>query len=499
MAESAQECPFPSPRLPFSGESRQGFGGYKSALALAMLGAGAAALFFCAHWSIVLLGAVVALVLSAVESEPFILFIIFLTPLAATLKVGGRLLDGPSALHSLVIVGFFLGRFWRGGVGVSRLLRSSPARASLFLLGAMIASIILPKNGWTNYSVHSLYRMGACVGFFFLVLAWADSAERVGKILRVLLYSTMITAVFAIVQEVVGGYTPFWLYLNPSGDYFAGWEWRAPSFLNYSNSLAGYLNLVLPFALACYVLGRGKWKKLAGWTLGLGFVALLSTQSLGGLVAFFAILVLAVFCFAEGLRKRLVLVAGVCSFACVLYLLKHILNPTHRLEALAFDAAGRLILWQTAWSYFIHSPLMGVGWGNFVGLYGSDLSSFSSFIPPGQFGVHNIYLQLLAETGLVGFVAFFYLIFQSWRQAQRQFRSSIDLLDQALAFGVVGALLSVLVHGFVEFLFQVSPQFGTLFWVILALLVGYSRLEATARRKSSPGGTGTFRRMHGWK
>jgi len=40
-----------------------------------------------------------------------------------------------------------------------------------------------------------------------------------------------------------------------------------------------------------------------------------------------------------------------------------------------------------------------------------------------------------------------------------------------VAFGVLGAVLSVLVHGFVDFLFQVSPQFGTQFWLLLAMLV----------------------------
>jgi hypothetical protein len=44
-----------------------------------------------------------------------------------------------------------------------------------------------------------------------------------------------------------------------------------------------------------------------------------------------------------------------------------------------------------------------------------------------------------------------------------------------LAFGVLGAILSVLLHGFVDFLFQVSPQFGTLFWALLALLVVSAR------------------------
>ena len=477
MADNTQDCPFPSPRLPVSGVPLERLGGYKPALALGMIGAGTAGLFFCAHWSIAIVGTVVALALSVGGSEPFILFIIFLTPLAATLKMGEGRFDGPSALHFLVIAGFFLGRFGGGRVGVRKLLSSALARASLFLLGAMFASIIFAKSGWTASSVHSLYRMGVCVGFFFLVLTWADSPERVRKILRVLLYSTIATAVFAILQEVVGGYTSFWLYLNPPDERFGGWEWRAPSFLNYGNCLAGYLNLVLPFALACYLLGEGRWKKLGGWTVGLGFLALLSTQSIGGLLGFIAIVVLAIFYFARGRKLRLVLLSSVFSFVCLLYLLRPILNPTHSDQVVGIDAVTRLLLWGTAWSYFMHSPVFGVGWGNFVLLYGSDLSSLYTWITPELLDVNNTYLKFLAETGVVGFVAFYYLVVQSWRQARSQWRSSLDSLDRALAFGVLGALLSVLVHGFVDVIFQVSPEYGTLFWMILALLVASGQMR----------------------
>ncbi len=477
MANNTQDYLFPSPRLPVSGKPLEDFGGGKAVLALGMVGAGAAALFISAHWSIALVGAMVVLVLSAVESEPFLLFIIFLIPLGWSLRTEGLLRDVPSAVRSLVVVGFFLGRLWRGRVGVRGLLNSSIARASLFFLGAITVPIIF---GWTYYSVHSLW-MGSNIGFFFLVLAWADSPERVRKILSVLLYSTIITAVFAIWQEVVGGYTSFWLYLYPPGDNFQEWRWRATSFLVSDNTLAAYLNLVLPFALACYVLGQGKWKKLGGWTFGLGSLALLSTQSVGGIMGFVAILVLAIFCFARNGKKRLVLLAGLCALVCLFYLLRPILNPSHTDVAVGSDVVTRLLLWGTAWDYFMHSPVFGVGWGNFVHLYGLDLSSF---MRPEMLAVHNLYLQLLAETGLVGFVAFFYLVVQSWRQARSQWRSSVDFLDLALAFGVLGALLSVLVHGFVDFL--LDAQIPALFWVLLALLVASGRLQ----RKSVLGRVG---------
>ena len=62
-------------------------------------------------------------------------------------------------------------------------------------------------------------------------------------------------------------------------------------------------------------------------------------------------------------------------------------------------------------------------------------------------------------------------MFLAGREAWRQFRSGRNALGRALAFGIFGAILSVLVHGFVDFLFRVSAPFGTLFWLLLALLV----------------------------
>jgi putative inorganic carbon (HCO3(-)) transporter len=215
---------------------------------------------------------------------------------------------------------------------------------------------------------------------------------------------------------------------------------------------------------------------LGWWTLGLGILALLSSQSVGGLVAFASILVLAIFTFAGSRKQKGTLLAGLVAAVSVLYLLKSILNPVHTTEMVGFDAFSRLLLWGIAWNSFIHSPVVGVGWGGFSGLYGSELTSFSAWMPAGVSEVHNIYLQLLAETGLVGATAFFWLVVHSWRQARIQLRRASDSIDSALAFGVLGGLLSVLVHGFVDVPFR--PQPGTLFWVLLALLVASIRMRS---------------------
>lgn len=60
-------------------------------------------------------------------------------------------------------------------------------------------------------------------------------------------------------------------------------------------------------------------------------------------------------------------------------------------SALGFDS-GRNDLYQIAWGLYKTNPVFGIGWGNFSQASGSGTS------------VHSVFIQLLCETGLVGFV-----------------------------------------------------------------------------------------------
>ena len=74
-----------------------------------------------------------------------------------------------------------------------------------------------------------------------------------------------------------------------------------------------------------------------------------------------------------------------------------------RIFSLASTQSQRLHLWREAWSMFLGAPLLGVGWGQFA---------WHNFMLTGETGgagltglynhAHNILMQLLAETGIVG-------------------------------------------------------------------------------------------------
>lgn len=459
--------------------------GRRVALILGSAAAILGALFGVAPWSLAAFGALIFFALSALESEIFLLAVIFLIPVGWFAKIGLPLgggaarLDIATTVRLVVVAGFFLGRLLRGQLRMGWLLKDTLTRMSLLVAAVAFASVILGGYGLTYGSLKALVRLLSYVGFYFFVALWVDSQERIRTVALMVLGSTMVVAIYAILQELIGDYTSLWLYLNPPEDWFLPMERRPPSFLNYSNSLAGYLNLVIPFALALYILGTGRLKKLGAWTVGLGFVALACTQSTGGLVAFGSVLALTILFFVRPYKKKILFLFALLVLSFTFFAARGTLDPAHVGEAVGYDAATRFLLWGTAADMFVHSPVTGVGWGNFVELYGPYLTAFT-FIPPGILGVHNIYLQFLAETGLVGFGTFFAFTFRAGLLSFCQYRRSGNAFDKALAFGVLGAILTVFVHGVVDFLFQVSPQFGTLFWTLLALLVVSTRLPGVS-------------------
>jgi O-antigen ligase len=451
-----------------------------SVLLLGGFAATLAALFVVANWSAAVFGALVIVVFSAVENEPFLMLIIFLLPIGwfarISLPLGGDAarLDVPAAVRLLVVGGFFAGRLWRGGIQVRELLKPHLTRASLILLATALASLVL--GGITYGSLKANVRLFSYVGFYFFILSWVNTQKRLRMVVITILASTILVALFGILQEIVGDYTSLWNYLNPPEDWFLPMEGRVPSFLNYSTTLAGYLNLVLPFALACCILVKGGvLKKLSSWTLGLGLLSLAFTQTRAAMVGFVCVIVLAIIYFCRSWKRRLVFLFGFVALGVGAAILANVLSPNH----LTLNANGgqdivtRLVLWTIAVRLFLASPIFGIGYGNYVELYGSYVSI--PWIPKGILGVHNTYLQFLTETGIVGFTAFAFLIFRAARQALHQMYLSISGFDRALAFGTLGAILTILVQGCVDFLFGVSSQFGTLFWIWLALLVVSAR------------------------
>ncbi|MGC7870015.1 O-antigen ligase family protein [Desulfosporosinus sp. SYSU MS00001] len=68
-------------------------------------------------------------------------------------------------------------------------------------------------------------------------------------------------------------------------------------------------------------------------------------------------------------------------------------------------STGRFDLWAAGWRDFLQSPLIGRGWRWF---YYNDTQVFANF------DIHNVYLQFLVETGILGSITFYVFIFVNY-------------------------------------------------------------------------------------
>jgi len=141
-------------------------------------------------------------------------------------------------------------------------------------------------------------------------------------------------------------------------------------------------------------------------------------------------------------------------------------NSIHSEETSKLDVStiGRLLIWKNAWHFYWNSSivckLFGVGIANFMKIEFPEIILGSKFAG----GAHDIFLHVLVETGLIGFVLFiaFYLIiiFKLHKQGRHD--------NLALAYLFI--TLSLLLSGITQETLWFQPVFGCLWLYYICLL-----------------------------
>jgi O-antigen ligase len=223
----------------------------------------------------------------------------------------------------------------------------------------------------------------------------------------------------------------------------------------------------------------------------LAFACLMLTASRGGLVALAVAIVTFGVCIvlgeARSTRKRrgsiiipFLAVIGIAAF------LFHRGGDfvMQRFAAAAESAENRHSLLAVHWGAFLERPLFGHGLNTFHEV-NSIAGSPDNWAVIGKAGsAHNIFVQLLEETGLIGAALFALMLAPPILQAMsRLARGASGVEWSACAIAVCAFCL---VHGMVDFGLQV-PAIAALFAFMLGALVGESD------RKHEPPGGGAFR------
>ena len=245
---------------------------------------------------------------------------------------------------------------------------------------------------------------------------------------------------------------------------------RAYGTFEQPNPFAGYLGLHLPFALAFALCGRGAWRWIGALLWIVGGAAIVLSLSRGAWLGFGVGTVIVVWC--SVLRGRLgfgfwaplaavaVLVLAVGHFSLGLddriperarLVGEGLTAPGALMEDVtpgSYAVVQRLAFWTAAGRMFAANPIGGVGLGNYEIRY----ADFNVGAWPDPLGhAHNFYLNLAAETGLVGLVPFLALFAVLLRRAWSAARGIAPA--QAAAIGAFASLGAFSAHNLVDSIF----------------------------------------------
>lgn len=430
-----------------------------------------------------LLAGLAVLCLAFWQWDPLLYLAVFLLPFAPIVKTDFPIHDLVALLRILIFAGVFLRRLLDRGELGRWLLGSTLDRFAVFYLAIAALSVVI--NPGAGSGVRALFRLASYLALYYSATGWARSRSKSLQLIKVLFISTLVICCLGFYQFVVNGYGQwfYWLY-HGQEEYIEPFAGRITSVFLHINPFAAFLNLVIPLALAVWVKSADRGAaRLGGVCFFVATLALFLTQSRGALLAFAVMLLLAFRYLIKDAGKRkkvLVQVVVALVLAVIAYQVRDRLveqqaseyeassssTTLDRLTSLDEATLTRLVIYGKAWDFFLSSPVIGVGYGNFPRLFAPSIEGG----PDSAWDTHNLYLKLLSETGLVGTLCYLGLVMAVWRSARSGLATAGVPFDHIVFFAVMSATATMLVHGLVDVMLDV-PQFSGLLWLLFAVLI----------------------------
>lgn len=230
------------------------------------------------------------------------------------------------------------------------------------------------------------------------------------------------------------------------------------------NLMGMMLNLIIILAVGVILQGQNRTDKTISWILVVtGGLLLIATGSRGALIAAPAGILVMMYVYNirqnSGILGITFVLAGIGAYLAVvgIILLTRPINCPVPNGSWTRGITGRIDMFKYAIYLFQRRPLLGTG-----------LNTYHVFAMPhfnnGNVGInpHNIYLKILSERGIIGFITSVLLVIFI----------VMDLLvnsrDPGLAAAAIGAIVTVSVHGLADY--SLAEPYITRYLIIIVAL-----------------------------
>ena len=297
--------------------------------------------------------------------------------------------------------------------------------------------------------------------WFFVMIADVSRRPHVARrSLYVLACSAVMVILESMVQERVGRglilHYPFLMYKRITGPY------QNPT------DLATYLMVIIPLLFSASIIpARRLRSRLVLWLPLIPMLICLNrTDSVGAWLALGVALIvgMAVFCSPVRRASGLMLLLGIIVVAGLG--LSQANRVRYLLSASDVGRIDRLFMWQAAAKMIRDRPVLGHGVNTFM-------ANYVAYWVGGERQpryAHNCYLQVAAETGLLGLISFLGVLWLFFQKLLAGIRRAAPE-DQALLFGCGIGLLAFALQAAVDTNFYSLRQ-AALFWILAGFALG---------------------------
>jgi O-antigen ligase len=353
-------------------------------------------------------------------------------------------------------------------IGVQR-VEPRPRLQPLALVGASALLLLLVwlalSLAWAEdvgRAAVELSRWGLCGLVVLVLLTSLRSRRDIRLVVGGFVLGIVLSVAVGLVHDGLGG--------GPAtGETLTSTEGRLKGGLGDPNVLAAAIVPAIAMAAGLLAVVRGRVRVVLLACIGVLVLGLGATESRGGALAAVVALVVALIVMRN--HRRPVFIAAIAIAAVGVAYFSAYPDGLHRMTR-SDGGNGRSQLWEVAWRITSDHPVAGVGLHNFTvhsPRYVREPGALENvkLIAERPHVVHNTYLELLTETGVIGLSLFLVAIAASLLacvKAARQFEARGDIAWGAVARAAVVAASAALAAA-------VFVTIGSreMFWFILAL------------------------------
>lgn len=248
-----------------------------------------------------------------------------------------------------------------------------------------------------------------------------------------------------------------------------------------ANAVALYVVPILALAISLALYGSSLEERWGGAAfVAIGTIVTALSFSRGGYLALAAVVIGAVLLHRRRLLMVGLAVVGLLGLFLVPPIRHRILIETQNVYGNTIQS--RLDLWTAAVKLIEHRPLFGAGLSGFQQMsapYYTHFHTLADFIDP-----HNIVLNFWVETGLLGVIAFAWIMVVGFRISWRGWREGTAAW-RPYHLGVLLALVAVVVHGLVDVPYF-KNDLSLLFWTLIGITWAGRRWAPSSESAATP-------------